>query len=318
MKKFHFKVALILIAVSALIYILHWFLFRDVEHISIFFVSDLAFLPVEVFLVTLIIDKGIQKREQEHIMEKMNMIIGLFFSEIGRDMIRMFSEVDLHKEDRNDEFVLINSFYRPDFNKIIKWTKEHEQTVDVCEINLLVLKNMLNDKRDFFSTLMANSAVLEHDTFSELLYALFHLQEGLNNRNILEMQCDMHKFDIQQLNLDIERVYKLLAIEWVMYMKHLNEKYRYLYYTALTQNPYDSRPTKEIEEKVNNYLLKKDRRHKTGDRRQRARDRRQETRDRKPETGDRRQGIGDRRQETGNRRQETEDRRQEARDWKQN
>lgn len=255
MRRFHFQVAVALVLLSGVIYVLHWLFFHDAHHISIFFLSDLAFLPVEVFLVTLIIDKGIEKREQEHIMEKLNMLIGLFFSEIGRNMISLFSGMDLHKEELHEKYILTQTFFNPDFKSIIKWTRSHKFKINVCELNFLDLQSMLNEKRDFFSTLMANSAVLEHDTFSELLYALFHLQEELNNRNTLDLQCDMHEFDIQQLRNDVERVYKLLAIEWVMYMKHLNDQFPYLYYTALTQNPFDERSVEMVEEEVKNYLI---------------------------------------------------------------
>lgn len=57
---------LFLIITSAFVYLLHYTIFRDVHHILIFLVGDIAFVPIEVLLVTLIIHRLLasEKREQ--------------------------------------------------------------------------------------------------------------------------------------------------------------------------------------------------------------------------------------------------------------
>jgi hypothetical protein len=44
-----------LIALSALLYLIHYEIFKDAHHIFIYMIGDIAFLPIEVLLVTLII-----------------------------------------------------------------------------------------------------------------------------------------------------------------------------------------------------------------------------------------------------------------------
>ena len=45
---------------------------------------------MEVLLVTLIVDRMLGMREKHAVMEKMNMVIGAFFSEMGLDLLKQF------------------------------------------------------------------------------------------------------------------------------------------------------------------------------------------------------------------------------------
>jgi hypothetical protein len=44
---------LALVALSTLFYFIHFLIFRDAHHIFIYMVGDIAFVPVEVLLVSL-------------------------------------------------------------------------------------------------------------------------------------------------------------------------------------------------------------------------------------------------------------------------
>ena len=72
--------AVILIAISALVYLVHYLIFRDVHHIFIYLVGDLAFLPLEVFLVVIVIERVLARREKQAIMQKLNMVVGAFLA----------------------------------------------------------------------------------------------------------------------------------------------------------------------------------------------------------------------------------------------
>ncbi len=72
--------AVILIAISALVYFVHYLIFRDVHHIFIYLVGDLAFLPLEVFLVVIVIERVLARREKQAIMQKLNMEVGAFLA----------------------------------------------------------------------------------------------------------------------------------------------------------------------------------------------------------------------------------------------
>lgn len=78
--------------------------------------------------------------------------------------------------------------------------------------------------------------MLEHQSFSNLLWATFHFTDELIHRKTLKNLPDS---DYEHLAGDIKRVYILLVKEWLDYMKHLQKKYPYLFSLALRTNPFD-------------------------------------------------------------------------------
>jgi len=87
--------------------------------------------------------------------------------------------------------------------------------------------------------------LLEHETFTELLRAVFHLTEELEQRNDLR---HLSRADYEHLELDTERAYKLLIYEWLQYMEYLMNEYPYLFSLALRTNPFDPSAKVEIED----------------------------------------------------------------------
>ena len=78
-----------LIVVSIIFYTIHYLIFRDAHHVFIFLLGDIAFVPIEVLLVTLILHRLLTSREKRALLNKLNMVIGTFFSEVGtRSSIR--------------------------------------------------------------------------------------------------------------------------------------------------------------------------------------------------------------------------------------
>jgi len=69
---------LLLITLSAALYFVHFSIFHDSHHISIYLMGDIAFVPLEVLLVTLIIHTMLEKRTKRILLQKMNMLIGAF------------------------------------------------------------------------------------------------------------------------------------------------------------------------------------------------------------------------------------------------
>ena len=76
-----------LILLSGILYFVHYLIFRDVHHIFIFLVGDLAFLPLEVLLVVIIIERILTYRDKQAKLQKLNMVVGAFFSEVGNYLL---------------------------------------------------------------------------------------------------------------------------------------------------------------------------------------------------------------------------------------
>ena len=83
-KKQSFLFGALLVLLSVFCYAVHFVIFRDVHHILIYLIGDIAFVFIEVLLVTLIIHQILSYREKRAIHQKLNMVIGAFFTKIGK------------------------------------------------------------------------------------------------------------------------------------------------------------------------------------------------------------------------------------------
>lgn len=235
---------LILITLSALFYFIHFALFHDTHHIFIYLVGDVAFVPIEVLLVTLIIHKMLSSREKKLLLNKMNMVIGTFFNEAGRELIENLSTFNPNVELLNRELKLMKNLPEKKINELRDYLRKFDYTIRIQKKDLKSLKQYLICKRDFLLRLLGNPNLLEHDSFTNLLWAVFHLTDELSHRKKIDQ---LPEPDINHLSGDIRRVYHLLVSEWFDYMLHLKDHYPYLFSLAMRTNPFDNEATPVIE-----------------------------------------------------------------------
>jgi hypothetical protein len=238
MKRFRWQILLgfSLIVLSIVFYLLHYAIFRDPHHIFIYLIGDIAFVFIEVLLVTLIIHRLLGEREKRTRLEKLNMVIGAFFSEVGTRLLTYFSDFDPKLDRIRKELVVTNDWSEQEFSSVSKRLKNYDYGVEIQKVELEDLANFLMGKRDFLLRLLENPALLEHESFTELLRAVFHLTEELANREDLTRLPDT---DYQHLAGDIKRAYVLFVHQWIDYMRHLKDNYPYLFSLAMRANPFD-------------------------------------------------------------------------------
>jgi hypothetical protein len=229
------KAGIALIALSAFFYAVHYAVYRDAEHIFSYILTDLAFLPIEVLLVTLIIHRLLTMRETRERLEKMNMVIGVFFSEVGTDLMAEFARHDRNLENIR-KAVVIRPEAGPELTDIVDSLKGHEYLVDIKRVDLEELRRFLLGKRDLLLRLLENPILLEHESFTDLLWAVHHLTEELIHRKDFASLPDT---DLNHLRGDMKRVYAALVTAWLAYMAHLKVSYPYLFSLAIRVNPFD-------------------------------------------------------------------------------
>ena len=80
LKRFSFVlyIAIAFLILSGIAYFVHYLIFHDIHHIFIYMIGDLAFLPVEVLLVVIIIERVLAHREKQAKLKKLNMVVGAF------------------------------------------------------------------------------------------------------------------------------------------------------------------------------------------------------------------------------------------------
>jgi hypothetical protein len=242
MKKINWQVSLavMLILLSTLIYCVHFQIFGNAHHIFIYLLGDVAFVPIEVLLVTVIIHQLLDAREKQALLKKMNMVIGTFFSEVGTDLLKMMSEFDTKAELISENLIVKPGCDDKTFKQKSLAVKKHDAVIKIKGDDLQKLKDYLTENRVFLMSLLENQNLLEHETFTDLMWALFHLTEELVVRNDLMNLSDN---DTQHIEVDFKRVYSLLTIEWLDYMKHLKKEYPFLFSFAMRTNPFDAAAT---------------------------------------------------------------------------
>jgi hypothetical protein len=228
--------ALALIVLSAALYLIHYAIFTDLHHIFIYMVGDIAFLPIEVLLVTLIIHQLLSRREKRARLEKLNMVIGAFFSELGTRLLTLFSDYDPKLDEVRKKLIVANDWSQEEFSRVNKLLKNYECGIEIQKTDLEDVRNLLVDKRDFSLRLLENPSLLEHESFTQLLQAIFHLTEELESRDDLKQLPDS---DHAHLSGDIKRAYALLIREWLDYMSYNKDNYPYLFSLAMRMNPFD-------------------------------------------------------------------------------
>lgn len=233
-------IALILIAVSGLAYLVHYLIFRDPHHIFIYMVGDLAFLPLEVFLVVIVIERILAHREKQAMLQKLNMVVGAFFSEVGNRLLGDLFRYSENSEELCQRLVVNQNWTSSDFKKAIAFSRTVEIGVDYQHIDLEGLKAFFIQKRTFLLGLLENPNLLEHERFTDLLWAIFHLAEELEARPSVK---NLPESDLQHITGDIQRLYGHLIAEWLAYVEHLKANYPFLFSLVLRMHPFQEHPS---------------------------------------------------------------------------
>jgi len=225
-----------LVVLSILLYLFHYAIFRDEHHIFIYMVGDIAFVPIEVLLVTLIIHRLLGEREKRARLEKLNMVIGAFFSSVGTRFLTYLSDSDPELDRIREHLVVTDDWSEQEFLSVSQRLKNYDYKIDIHRVDLEELRSFLVEKRDLLLRLLENPTLLEHESFTELLRAVFHLSDELESRDDVKGLPDT---DYEHLANDTRRAYVLLVHEWVDYVKYLKGNYPYLFSLSMRMNPFD-------------------------------------------------------------------------------
>jgi hypothetical protein len=235
--------AIAFVASSALIYFVHYRIFGNPYHIFIYLLGDLAFLPLEVFIVVIVIERILAYREKQALLSKLNMVVGTFFSEVGNDLIaNLICSVD-NRDEMFQCLAVKPDWTAKDFKKATLCAHSIRVNANCHGVDLKALRAFLVEKREFLLRLLENPNLLEHERFTDLMWAVFHLAEELEARPSVE---NLPETDLEHLAGDIQRVYGPLVSEWIRYLEHLKSKYPYLFSLVLRTHPFQSHPSPTV------------------------------------------------------------------------
>lgn len=238
-QRWQLQLALLLLVLTIALYALRWYLFPGTmlhSEMWRFLVGDVAFLFLQVLLVTVFIDGVMQKREKDELRQKLNMIIGAFFSQAGTEILAQVAATDRNLEDVRDDLVVGHAWTPKDYENARRTFASHDASVDLDACDLAQLKAILTREKGYLLGLIGNQALLEHEHFTDLLWAVTHVAEELAARDDLSA---LERPDKAHIAGDVKRAYLLLGQAWLDYLCHLQTAYPYLFSLAVRTNPLD-------------------------------------------------------------------------------
>jgi hypothetical protein len=239
------RLAILLISLSAALYLLHYVIFHDLRHIFIYLLSDLAFLFLNVLVVVLFIEDMLERREKKAILNKMNMVIGTFFSEVGLELLRRFSTFVRNTDGLKPALAVTARWTGKDFARAGASARDFAYDIRTGPGELAALRRFLTEKYPFLLRLLENPNLLEHGRFTDLLWAVFHMTEELTYRG--DKLDRLPAKDYLHLAGDLKRAYSQLVAQWLAYLEHLQRTYPFLYSLAVRINPLSPNPSAIID-----------------------------------------------------------------------
>lgn len=233
------QLAALLMLLALAFYFIRWQLFpTPVEHREMlrYILGDIAFLFLQVLLVTVFIDGVTQYRQREEMKQKLNMVVGAFFSQAGIELLGLIAATDSALGSVRDRLVVSVSWKPEDYRRAAVSFSQHDPGIALASFDLIALKNVLSAQKPYILGLLGNQSLLEHEQFTDLLWAVTHLAEELEARDDLSA---LGAADLAHLTGDVKRAYRLLGTQWIAYLDHLQANYPYLFSLAVRTNPLD-------------------------------------------------------------------------------
>jgi len=199
-----------------------------------------TFLTIVTNATQVLVQRGRDRLRRQ----RLNMIIGVFFTEVGNQLLRLFVQYDDNIGKIREDFVVKENWSDTDFNRLNNKVRRHDFTIDPRLMELEALCGFLKEKGDLLLRQIENPDLIENESFAELLWATVHLRDELMSRKSF---TNLPESDAAHLANDAKRAYVLLAKQWLNYLLHLKRRYPYLFSLALRTNPYIESPSAIVE-----------------------------------------------------------------------
>jgi hypothetical protein len=167
------------------------------------------------------------------------MIIGVFFTEVGDRLLHMLTRYDPNMEETRKGILEEENWQEPSLARLRRTLRRYEYKVAPEMIDLRALRDFLEDKGNLLLRQAENPDIIEHETFTDVLWSVIHLRDELMSRKDLDT---LPESDRAHLALDATRAYGNLVLQWTDYLRHLRAKYPYLYSLAVRENPFVDHP----------------------------------------------------------------------------
>ena len=101
-RSWKFKFAIVMLIIASIFFVSRIIVLGDPEEVVAYLWKQIGFIPVNILIVALLLDGIMSKKEREAILEKLDMLMGTFFTEIGNDLISEISKANKNKSKTKD------------------------------------------------------------------------------------------------------------------------------------------------------------------------------------------------------------------------
>jgi hypothetical protein len=229
-------IALILIGATLVLGFMHVLIFGNSQDLLFYLALDVVFVPFQVLLVTLIIERLLAEREKQLLLQKLNMVIGAFFGEVGGKLLKQMNGFCPEMAELSAKLAVSPVWTGKDFKAAARFIESREFKLAPGPEDFRLLCGFLLQKRGFMLALLENPNLLEHEKFTDLLWSVSHLTEELEAREDFDA---LPATDVAHLRADARRAHVNLTREWLAYMQHLKSAYPYIYSLSIRTNPFN-------------------------------------------------------------------------------
>jgi hypothetical protein len=194
-------------------------------------------------LVTSATQWFLQRRQAALNKHRINMLVGVFFTEAGNELLRIFTEFDPGIEAIRKDFLVTVDWTPEKFQQLKNRLSSYEYKIEPGRFDLEKTWSFLHARGDLLVRQLENADLIDHENFTELLWATVHLRDELAARHSLK---NLPRADMGHITVDAKRTYSLLTLQWIDYLQFLKVKYPFLFSFALRTNPFVENPDAEI------------------------------------------------------------------------
>src|SRR4051794_29238199 len=135
--------------ISLALYLIDYFIVGNARDIATSLVGNLAFLPIYVIFVTLMIEKIMRERERQAVLRKLNMVIGVFFSQVGNRLLKELSAYVVTGEELHRQLLVTSHWHEAEFGKAHEYLKKNDPVIDCARCDKDSFKAFLVSRRGF-------------------------------------------------------------------------------------------------------------------------------------------------------------------------
>lgn len=219
---------LILLAAGACVYALQIWIFHDPHTTFFYLMQDLAFMPITIAVVTLMVGEVMNRNEHRQQIAKTRMLTSSFFTEMGEKLMVILLQ-SMTRGCTMEEFTSKTMECDADVKQLQSYIAQMDYSVNITEDTYNRCRELILGHQTPLLVLASNPMLMEHEQFTDLLWGIFHLIDEFRLRG---EWTDIPPEAREHIENDFSEVLQSLMINWVSNARYLRQTYPNYYAAA--------------------------------------------------------------------------------------